>query len=161
PDSVGGAPLTLGFGWRGPLGITSLTEGDLSTPELRVARDEFDAARGLSLPIAVHVSGHAAKGVFDSMVENGFLGPDVQLVHFSNASNGDIRLAAQSGCSLSLTPLTELRVGYGVTPLREYLDGGLRVGLGVDSNALAGAANMFAVMKLFQLIENGRLRQEL
>jgi len=161
PALAGESPLGLGFGWRGPLGITSLKAGDRTAPELRVAREEFDAARRLSLPIAVHVSGHAAKGVFDSMVDNDFLGPDVQLVHFSNASSEDIKLAAQSGCSLALTPLTELRVGYGVTALRDYLDGGMRVGLGVDSNALAGAANMFAVMKLFQLIENGRLRQEL
>ncbi len=36
-----------------------------------------------------------------------------------------------------------------------------RVDIGVDSNALAGAVNMFAVMNLIQLIESGRLKQEL
>ena len=36
----------------------------------------------------------------------------------------------------------------------------MRVGLGIDSSALAGNASLFQVMKLFQLIECGRLRQE-
>jgi 5-methylthioadenosine/S-adenosylhomocysteine deaminase len=158
---AGSAPLTLGLAWRGPHGITSLTPGEIGAPVLSVAREEFALARRLSLPIAVHVSGHSSKSTFSAMVENGFLGSDVQLVHFSNASAADIALAAQAGATLALTPLTELRVGYGITQLHDYLDGGMRVGLGIDSNSLAGGANMFTVMKLFQLIENGRLGQEL
>lgn len=155
------APLTLGLAWRGPHGLTSLPAGDVAAPVLSVAREEIAVARRLSIPIAVHISGHTAKTSFAAMVENGFLGSDMQLVHFSNASATDIALAARSGTSLALTPLTELRVGYGITQLHDYLDGGMRVGLGIDSSSLAGSANMFAVMKLFQLIENGRLRQEL
>jgi 5-methylthioadenosine/S-adenosylhomocysteine deaminase len=158
---TGGAPLTLGLAWRGPHGITSLGAGDIASPVLSVAREEFAVARHLSLPIAVHVSGHTARTTFEALVENEFLASDVQLVHFSNASAADIALAARTGTTLALTPLTELRVGYGITQLRDYLDGGMRVGLGIDSNSLAGGANMFTVMKLFQLIENGRLGQEL
>ncbi len=94
------------------------------------------------------------------MREQNFLGPDVQLVHFTNASAPDIRLAAESGASVALTPLTELRVGYGITQLNDYLEGGMRVGLGVDSSSLAGHASLFQVMKLFQLIECGRLQLE-
>jgi len=161
PRLIEDAPLTLGLAWRGPLGITSLPDEHVTAPQSPVAREEIDAARRLSLPIAVHVSGHLAKAAFESLVAGEFLGPDVQLVHFSNASCADIRRAASLGASLALTPVTELRVGYGLTALRDYVEGGMRVGIGIDSSALAGAANMFTVMKLFQLTENGRLKQEL
>ncbi len=160
PRLIDDAPLTLGLAWRGPLGITSLEDEGLTAQESPVAREEIEAARRLGLPIAIHVSGHRAQAVFESLVAGGFLGPDVQLVHFSNASSADIRRAAALGASLALTPITELRMGYGLTALRDYLEGGLRVGLGVDSSSLAGSANMFAVMKLLQLTESGRLERE-
>ncbi len=159
-ETVADAPLTLGFAWRGPLGITALGPDQPNKPDMAVAREEFVAARQLGLPIAVHVSGGAAKRVFDSLREQDFLGPDVQLVHFTDASMQDIRLAAESGASVALTPITELRVGYGITRLSDYLEGGMRVGLGIDSSSLAGHASLFEVMKLLQLIECGRLRQE-
>ena len=156
-----GAPLTLGLAWRGPHGITSLDPAARAAPVLSVAREEFATARKLRIPIAVHVSGRTAKSTFDALREHDFLGSDVQLVHFSDASPADIALAAQTGAALALTPLTELRVGYGLTRLGDYLEGGMRVGLGVDSNSLAGGANLFGVMKLFQLLENGRRADEL
>jgi 5-methylthioadenosine/S-adenosylhomocysteine deaminase len=159
-EAVEDAPLTLGFAWRGPLGITALGAEQPKLTDTAVAREEFVTARKLGLPIAIHVSGTAAKQVFDSLCEQDFLGPDVQLVHFSNATMSDIRRAAESGASVALTPVTELRVGYGITQLSDYLEGGMRVGLGIDSSALAGNANLFQVMKLLQLIECGRLQRE-
>lgn len=158
---VGDAPLTFGLAWRGPLGIVTPAAGEAIKPELSIAKQEFDTARRLALPITVHVSGVTAKAQFDSLVEGNFLGKDVQLAHFSSASAADIKIAAASGASLALTPMTELRVGYGVTQLGDYLNTGMRVGLGVDSNALAGASDMFAIMKMFQNIEAGRLKNEL
>ncbi len=159
-ETVEDAPLTLGLAWRGPLGITALGPDQPAVGDIVIAREEFATARKLGLPIALHVSGSAAKRVFDSLCEQEFLGPDVQLVHFSNATIADIRVAAAAGASVVLTPLTELRVGYGITQLGDYLEGGMRVGLGIDSSSLAGNASLFHVMKLFQLIECGRLRQE-
>jgi cytosine/adenosine deaminase-related metal-dependent hydrolase len=158
--TVADAPLTLGLAWRGPLGITALGSDQSKLTDGAVAREEFVAARKLGLPIAIHVSGTAAKRVFDSLCEQDYLGPDVQLVHFSNATMSEIRRATESGASVALTPVTELRVGYGITQLGDYLAGGMRVGLGIDSSALAGNASLFQVMKLLQLIECGRLQQE-
>jgi 5-methylthioadenosine/S-adenosylhomocysteine deaminase len=159
-QTVTDAPLTLGLAWRGPLGITALGPDQPRIPNMAVAREELSVARRLGIPIAVHVSGGVAKQVFDCLREQGLLGPDLQLVHFTNASAQDIRLAAESGASVALTPLTELRVGYGITQLNDYLEGGMRVGLGIDSGSLAGQASLFQVMKLFQLIECGRLQCE-
>src|SRR5262245_50296034 len=57
--------------------------------------------------------------------------------------------------------MTELRVGYGVTQLGDYLAAGMKVGFGIDSNSLAGVSDMFTVMKMFQNIEAGRMKNEL
>ena len=61
----------------------------------------------------------------------------MQLAHFSNASSSDMKIAVEAGLPVSLTPMTELRVGYGVTQLTDYVAAGMKVGLGIDFNSLA------------------------
>ncbi|RAI38702.1 amidohydrolase family protein [Rhodoplanes roseus] len=159
-EHAGDSPVTLGLAWRGPLGIVTIV-GQQMNPALGVATSEIEAARRLGLPISVHVSGQTAKAQFESLTAGGFLGPDLQLVHFTDATPEQLKTAKDAGCKVALTPLTELRVGYGVTRLQDYIASGIPVGLGIDSNSLAGYADMFSVMKLFQLIEAGRRRDEL
>lgn len=160
-SAVGEAPLTLGLAWRGPLGVTGIEPDRKGSPALAVAQKEFEIARALGLPIAVHVSGINAAAQFDGLVRGNFLGKDVQLIHLSNATQDQLRIAAEFDAPISLTPYTELRVGYGITHLGEYLDSGARVGLGIDSTSLAGSADMFGLMKLCQLVEAGRKQDEL
>ena len=136
-------------------------QGEPIRPEFSVTKQEFDTARRLKLPITVHVSGTTAKRQFDSLAGGNFLGPDVHLAHFSNASPAHLKLAVDAGSPVSLTPMTELRVGYGVTQLGDYLTAGMKVGFGIDSNSLAGVSDMFTVMKMFQNIEAGRTKNEL
>jgi len=155
------APLTLGLAWRGPLGVTAVEPGRNVSPALGVATKEFETARALGLPISVHVSGTNAPAQFDAMVRGNFLGEDVQLIHMSNATPEQLRMAAEANAPIALTPFTELRVGYGMTFLGDYLDSGARVGLGIDSTSLGGSADMFGLMKLCQLIEAGRKKDEL
>ncbi|HWM83517.1 MAG TPA: amidohydrolase family protein [Pseudolabrys sp.] len=159
-EIVGGAPLTLGLAWRGPLGIVTIVD-DQPKPDWDVARSELDVARRHSLPISIHVSGVTAERQFAALVEQRVLGPDIQIVHMTDARPDQLAEVKQSGASVVLTPLTELRVGYGVTQVGDYLDAGVRLGIGIDSNSLAGTANLFSVMKLFQLIEAGRKKNEL
>ena len=158
---AGEAPVTLGLAWRGPLGFTGIEPGRTAGPAPAIARREIEAARALGLPVAVHVSGPTAAAQFEGLVQGAFLGPDLQLVHLSNATPEQLRRAAAFDASVSLTPYTELRVGYGITHLGDYLDSGVRVGLGIDSTSLAGSADLFGVMKLCQLLEAGRKRDEL
>jgi cytosine/adenosine deaminase-related metal-dependent hydrolase len=159
--AVGEAPIALGMAWRGPLGIITPAVGVAIVPAFAVAKREFDTAQRLGLPICIHVSGTTAQAQFDSLGKGHFLGKNLQMVHFSNALVPDIRIAAESGTSVALTPMTELRVGFGITQLGDYLDGGMRLGLGTDSSSLAGAADLFSVMKLCQNLETGRLMNEL
>ncbi|WP_206667013.1 amidohydrolase family protein [Stutzerimonas nosocomialis] len=140
--------VSLGLGWRG------VGSGD-DAGVLAVGRQEIEAARQLGLPVSVH-SGGARNG---ALVASGLLGPDVQIVHATGATREQLEAFRQAGASLSLTPITEQRVGYGLTQLSDYEAVGL-IGLGIDGPALAGTADLFANMRLLALTESGALRSE-
>ena len=61
---------------------------------------------------------------------------------------------------MSVSPWTELQIGYGQPVTGELLAAGLRVGLSVDTTMLSGNADLFAVMKVTQACANGQARHE-
>lgn len=61
---------------------------------------------------------------------------------------------------MSLSPYTELRIGFGFPRTGELLAGGVTVGLSVDTTVLSGNADMFAIMKAIQNVENSRTESE-
>jgi cytosine/adenosine deaminase-related metal-dependent hydrolase len=148
--------IHLGVAWRGTGG---------SNPAMRVApglyRAEIAAARDLGLPVSVHACGPAASaGQVRTYADAGLLGPDLQLVHLNNASAAEIALAAEAGTPVSVSPWTELQIGYGQPVTGELLAAGLPVGLSVDTTMLSGNADLFAVMKVTQACANGQARHE-
>jgi 5-methylthioadenosine/S-adenosylhomocysteine deaminase len=148
--------IRLGVAWRGTGG---------SNPAMRVApelyRAEIAAARALGLPVSVHACGPAgAAGQVLTYADEGLLGPDLQLVHMNNASATEIALAAEAGTPVSVSPWTELQIGYGQPVTGELLAAGLPVGLSVDTTMLSGNADLFAVMKVTQACANGQARHE-
>jgi len=148
--------IHLGVAWRGTGG---------SNPAMRVPRrlyeTEIRAVRELGLPVSVHACGPAAAaGQVRAYAEAGLLGPDLQLVHLNNASAEEIALAAQAGAPVSVSPWTELQIGYGQPVTGELLAAGLTVGLSVDTTMLSGNADMFAIMKAVQACANSQARDE-
>ena len=139
--------VTLGFGWRGV--------GEGAPALLENGRREIAAARRLGLPISVHSGGKRN----DALIDSGLLGKDVQIVHATGARPAQLAAFRAAGSSLSLTPVTEQRVGYGLTVLSDYADVG-RLGLGIDGTALAGGADLFANMRLLALTESGARKAE-
>jgi 5-methylthioadenosine/S-adenosylhomocysteine deaminase len=156
PSYSAGGRIHLGMAWRGTGG---------SNPAMRVApglyREEIAAARELGLPVSVHACGPAAAaGQVATYADEGLLGPDLQLVHLNNASAAEIALAARAGAPVSVSPWTELQIGYGQPVTGELLAAGLSVGLSVDTTMLSGNADMFSVMKVTQACANGQARHE-
>ena len=139
--------ITLGLGWRGV--------GEGKPAVVATGRRELAAARKLGLPVSVHSGGKRNAALIDS----GLLGQDVQIVHGTGATPAQLAAFRAAGSALSLTPVTEQRVGYGLTVLSDYAAVG-RLGLGIDGPALAGSADLFANMRLLALTESGAAKKE-
>ena len=63
---------------------------------------------------------------------------------------------ASSGTGVAHCPTSNLRLGAGVAPVREYLDAGIRVGLGVDGSASNERSDLLDEVKQALLVARGR-----
>src|ERR1700733_10482021 len=146
--------ISLGMGWRG-----QFRAGPIK-PE--VYQPEFDNARKLGLPITVHVgaAAHRAVNQIEPLYKGKLLGKDVQLVHALTATPAEIDMIAESGATVSSSPGSELRIGYGYPLLSEMLARNIPLGISVDTSALTGSSSMFAFMKLARDSENARAENE-
>src|SRR5271154_2853227 len=99
--------LTLGMAWRG-----QFRAGPIK-PE--VYQPEFDNARKLGLPITVHVAAaaHRAVNQIEPLYKAKLLGKDIQLIHALAASDAELDMIKESGAAVSVSPGSELRIGYG------------------------------------------------
>jgi len=145
--------LTLGMAWRG-----QFRAGPIK-PE--VYQPEFDNARRLGLPITVHVaSSSKAVNQVEPLYKANLLGKDVQLIHVLAASPPELDMIKDSGCAISISPGSELRIGFGLPQTSEMLARGIPLGISVDTEALVGSSNLFAVLKLARLVENAKAGSE-
>src|SRR6201999_2932917 len=65
----------------------------------------------------------------------GWLGPDVWLAHCVHLSDEAIGRFAATGTGVAHCPTSNGRLGTGIAPVRDLLDAGAPVGLGVDGAA--------------------------
>ncbi len=152
--SLSGGLLALGFAWRGMV----RPSGPLPP---QVYRKEFETARGLNLPISTHVgSAEGAKGQIAALGKEKLLGPELQLIHALSANRAELKMIADAGAVVSISPRTEMRIGYGIPHLGEILSAGITTGLSTDTLVLAGKADFFSVMDTARNVEKGRSHDE-
>jgi cytosine/adenosine deaminase-related metal-dependent hydrolase len=145
--------IGLGVAWRG-----QFRAGPIK-PE--VYQPEFDNARTLGLPITVHVaSARKAANQIEPLYKAKLMGKDVQLIHTLSASPAELDMIKESGSSVSVSPGSELRIGYGYPQISELLAKGIPLGISIDTSALTGSSNLFAVLKLARDSENARAESE-
>ncbi|ACO80130.1 metal dependent hydrolase [Azotobacter vinelandii CA] len=145
------ARVRIGLAWRLPR-----DRGDADNWAMR--QREYDTARGLGLPIQVHVSGEPAP-MFEALIQRDYLFPGLTVVHATDAGQERLQALERAGGGLALTPPSEQRVGYGLTRLDHFATV-TRQGLGIDGNSLAGSADMFATLRLAALTWSGGARDE-
>jgi len=89
------------------------------------------------------------------MDKEGLLGPDVTLPHSVwIRSEADLDRLARSGAVPVHNPAANLKLGSGLMPMREMIDHGVTVALGVDGACSNDNQNMFETVKLAALIHN-------
>ncbi len=143
--------VQLGLGWRIPR--------DLSSQQNWAMRDqEYRFAVQHKLPIQAHVSGDA-RAMFDALIDRQYLSSSLIVIHASDALPQQLNTLQRAGGGLVLTPISEQRVGYGLTLLNQF-KGVERQGLGIDGNALSGGANMFETIRTAALTESGDAKDE-
>jgi cytosine/adenosine deaminase-related metal-dependent hydrolase len=89
------------------------------------------------------------------LYDEGLLSPEVTLPHSVwIRSEADLDRLAERGAIPVHNPAANLKLGSGLMPLREMLDRGITVALGVDGACSSDNQNMFDALKLAALIHN-------
>ena len=86
----------------------------------------------------------------------GWIDGDVWCAHCVHLSDDDVRTFARAGVGVAHCPTSNLRLGAGVAPVRELLDAGVRVGLGVDGSASNERGDLFCEVKQALMVARGR-----
>ena len=146
--------ISFGMSWRGLHNFRGLGGGEQAAD---TNREELDVAQRLNLPISVHSSSsHARAGEIIRLGEANALGKDTLLAHGGGARPDEIKLMAETGTPIATCPSGEGSMGYPLQQIENFLSAGVKVGLGFDSIALSGNADMFRTMKTVQDTEKIR-----
>jgi cytosine/adenosine deaminase-related metal-dependent hydrolase len=86
----------------------------------------------------------------------GWLAENVWCAHCVHISSGEISRFAATGTGVAHCPTSNLRLGAGVAPVRELVDAGVRVGLGVDGSASNERGDLLFEVKEALLVARGR-----
>jgi cytosine/adenosine deaminase-related metal-dependent hydrolase len=86
----------------------------------------------------------------------GWLDEDVWCAHCIHLSSGDVERLAATGTGVAHCPTSNLRLGSGVAPVRELVDAGVHVGLGVDGSASNERSDLLFEVKQALLVARGR-----
>ena len=85
----------------------------------------------------------------------GVLGSIVIAAHCVHLTDKDIAVLASRDVKVSHNPVSNLKLGSGISPVPRLLESGVTVGLGTDSVCSNNSSDMFETMKLAALIHKG------
>lgn len=87
----------------------------------------------------------------------GWLADDVWFAHAIHVSDEEIQLMARSGVGAAHCPSSNMRLASGIAPVKQYLDAGVKVGLGVDGSASNDSSNLLLEMRQAMLLARLRM----
>jgi 5-methylthioadenosine/S-adenosylhomocysteine deaminase len=140
----------------GPSAVQRCTDGLL--------QGAAEIARKRNLPMHIHLAETKAQQVMGkklygkSLLQHldslGVLAANLSLAHSIWIEPEDIELFAICGATPVHNPASNLRIGSGLAPVREFLAAGVHVTLGTDGAASNDGQNMFDALRLVALIHN-------
>jgi cytosine/adenosine deaminase-related metal-dependent hydrolase len=137
----------MALGLRGPV---------VSTMDETVA--DVALARELGLRVSTHIHGtggwpHGDRPIA-GMRERGVLDDHLTVVHGNDLSDDQLAMLADAGCSLSISPDVELKMGFEPLVTSRALAAGIRPSLSIDDCPSAGG-DMFGAMRTALAAERG------
>jgi 5-methylthioadenosine/S-adenosylhomocysteine deaminase len=156
--------------WHGAADGRLTAAVSISAPQ-RVSVPYFEALDELSrahhLPFYAHMLETRAQRVLGQVATRfggrslvrytadlGLLSDRMNVIHAVWADDDDLDLIAAAGAVIAHNPVSNLRLGSGVMPLRAVLDRGIPTCLGVDEAICDDTVNMWGVVKQAGLIHN-------
>jgi cytosine/adenosine deaminase-related metal-dependent hydrolase len=132
----------------------------------RLMAESAVLARRLGLPLHTHLAETVEEEAYclelygctpvQYLTDLDWLGPDVWCAHCVHLSADDTADFAATHTGVAHCPTSNLRLGAGVAPVRDYLDAGIRVGLGVDGSASNERGDLLHEVKQALLVARGR-----
>jgi 5-methylthioadenosine/S-adenosylhomocysteine deaminase len=127
-------------------------------------RGAAEIARKRKLPLHIHLAETKAQALMGkklygtSLLQHlaslDILAPNLSLAHSIWIEPADIELLAKSGATPVHNPASNLRLGSGLAPVRDFLFAGVGAALGTDGAASNDGQNMFDAVRLAALIHN-------
>lgn len=132
----------------------------------RLMTESAELARRLGLILHTHLAETVEEEAYclelygatpvEYLTDLGWLGSDVWCAHCVHLSADDTADFAASNTGVAHCPTSNLRLGAGVAPVRQYLDAGIRLGLGVDGSASNERSDLLFEVKQALLVARGR-----
>src|SRR6476659_1484811 len=154
-DSGAGARVQIAVAPCSPFSVTK-----------RLMTESAELARRLELNLHTHLAETIEEEAYcmelygatpvEYLTDLGWLGSDVWCAHCVHLSADDTADFAASNTGIAHCPTSNLRLGAGVAPVRDYLDADIRVGLGVDGSASNERGDLLFEVKQALLVARGR-----
>jgi len=132
----------------------------------RLMEESAELARRLDLPLHTHLAETVEEQAYcqelfactpvEYLERVGWMGDDVWCAHCIHLSQAEIERFGANGVGVAHCPTSNLRLGAGVAPVRELVDAGVDVGLGVDGSASNERSDLFFEVKQALLVARGR-----
>lgn len=124
----------MAFGLRGPM----LTTMDTTAADVALARE-------LGLRVSVHIHSGVCDSIPD-MHDRKLIDDRTTIVHGNGLTDAQLAILADAGCSVTISPDVELKMGFGWPETGRLLAAGIRPSLSIDDCPSAGG-DMFSAMR--------------
>jgi cytosine/adenosine deaminase-related metal-dependent hydrolase len=132
----------------------------------RLMEESAELARRLGLQLHTHLAETREEHAYclelfgctpvEYLERVGWVAEDVWCAHCVHLSGEDVSTFGSAGVGVAHCPTSNLRLGAGVAPVRDLVDAGVRVGLGVDGTASNERSDLFHEVKQALLVARGR-----